>query len=102
MWSKLIKILLVILSPVFIEVILVFFHIMMQIKKGKKIKKSESKYKRKGILYRLFYEFPKRMALDIVNRNPDEFKEYGLHMFCGEQGSGKTISVVETCATHIL
>lgn len=95
MWSKLIKILLVILSPVFIEIVLVLFFIMMEIKKGKKIKKSQSTYKRKSVLYRLLYEFPKRIAQDIVNRNPDEFKEYGLHMFCGEQGSGKTISVVE-------
>jgi hypothetical protein len=93
--SQFIKILLVMLSPVFIEIILVLFFIMMEIKKGKKIKKSESTYKRKSVLYRLFYEFPKRLAHDIVNRNPDEFKEYGLHMFCGEQGSGKTISVVE-------
>lgn len=96
MWSQLIKILLVILSPVFVEIMLVFFHIMKQIKKGIKIKKSQSTYKRKSVLYRLFYEFPKQLALDIVNRNPHEFKEYGLHMFCGEQGSGKTISVVET------
>ena len=95
MWSQLIRIILVILSPIFIEIILVLFFIMMEIKKGKKIKKSESTYKRKSVLYRLLYEFPKRLALDIVNRNPDEFKEYGLHMFCGEQGSGKTISVVE-------
>lgn len=95
MWSQLIKILLVMLSPVFIEIVLVLFFIMMEIKKGKKIKKSQSTYKRKSVLYRLLYEFPKRIAQDIVNRNPDEFKEYGLHMVCGEQGSGKTISVVE-------
>ena len=94
--SQLIKILLVILSPVFIEAILVLFFIIIELKKGKKIKKSQSTYKRKSVIYRLFYEFPKRLALDIVNRNPNEFREYGLHMFCGEQGSGKTISVVET------
>ena len=95
MWSQLIKILLVLLTPVFIEIVLVLFFIIMEIKKGKKIKKSQSTYKRKSVIYRLFYEFPKRLAIDIVNRNPDEFKEYGLHMVCGEQGSGKTISVVE-------
>ena len=93
--SQFIKILLVILSPIIIEAILVLLFIVIELKKGKKIKKSESTYKRKSVLYRLFYEFPKRLALDIVNRNPDEFKEYGLHMVCGEQGSGKTISVVE-------
>ena len=95
MWSQLIRIILVILSPVFIEAILVLLFIMIELKKGKKIKKSESKYKRKGIFYRLFYEFPKRLALDIVNRNPDEFKEYGLHML--ESRLGKTISVWKHC-----
>ena len=95
MWSQLIKILLVILSPIFIEIVLVLLFIMMEIKKGKKIKKSQSTYKRKSLLYRLFYEFPKRLALDIVNRNPNHFKETGLHLFCGEQGAGKTIAVTE-------
>lgn len=95
------RFILYIFSPLIIfiilEIILILFNILVLVKKhGKKIKKSESTYKRKGILYRLFFEFPHQLAHDIVNKNPDEFKEYGLHMFCGEQGSGKTIGVVET------
>ena len=95
MWSQLIKIILVILSPVFIEIVLVLFHIMMQIKKGKKIIKSESKYKKTSFLKKILIQFPKRLALDIVNRNPNHFTETGLHLFCGEQGAGKTIAVTE-------
>ncbi len=100
MWTPLLKILLVILSPVLfiitIDIILIVYYIVIEIKKGKKIIKSESKYKKTAWWKKLIVQFPKRLALDIINRNPDEFKEYGLHMFCGEQGSGKTISVVET------
>jgi hypothetical protein len=50
---------------------------------------------RPSIPYRLFVQFPARLMLDVLERDPDEFPEYGLHMFCGEQGSGKTIAVVE-------
>jgi energy-coupling factor transporter ATP-binding protein EcfA2 len=30
----------------------------------------------------------------MINRKDYEFKEYGIHMVCGEQGSGKTTTVV--------
>ena len=99
MWSQLIKIILVILSPVLfilaIDLILLLINIIIELKKGKKIIKSESKYKKTSMIKRLLWQFPRRLALDIVNRNPNHFREYGLHMFCGEQGSGKTVAVVE-------
>ena len=99
MWSQLIKIILVILSPVLfiaaIDLILLMINIIIELKKGKKIIKSESKYKKTSWIKRLCWQFPKRLALDIVNRDPNHFREYGLHMFCGEQGSGKTVAVVE-------
>lgn len=53
------------------------------------------KYKTPSILKRIFWQFPQRFIDDLFHRDPDEFKEHGLHMFCGEQGSGKTISVVQ-------
>lgn len=52
-------------------------------------------YKPPSKLYRIFWQFPNRLIDDMFNRNPDEFKEHGLHMFCGEQGSGKTTAVVQ-------
>lgn len=99
MWNQLFKMILIILSPVLIivtiDAILVLLHIIMEIKKGKKIIKSESKYKKTSIFKKIIIQFPKQLALDIVNRNPNHFREYGLHMFCGEQGCGKTVAVVE-------
>lgn len=98
MVSSIIKSILLLSSPLilllggifisFLGFSIYYFH------KGCRIKKGESNYKKPSVLKRLFYEFPKRLSLDMYNRDPDEFKEYGLHMFCGEQGSGKTTSVV--------
>lgn len=52
-------------------------------------------YKKPSFFKRLLIQFPERIVKDRFNVVPDEFNEYGLHMFCGEQGSGKTTSVVE-------
>lgn len=41
-----------------------------------------------------FWDFPKRLVLDYFNRNPDAFDTYGVHIFAGEQGSGKTIATM--------
>lgn len=53
------------------------------------------KEKRRSILYRLFIEFPKRMLQDLLDSDPYDFKEFGMHLFVGSQGSGKTVSMVE-------
>lgn len=63
--------------------------------KGYRVKGKVPKVKRDGILKRLLIQFPNRLIKDICNRDPLEFNEYGLHLFCGEQGSGKTTAVVE-------
>lgn len=54
-----------------------------------------STYKKPSKLKRLFKEFPEAVARDLLSRNPNEFKEFGFHCFCGEQGSGKTVSLVQ-------
>jgi len=41
---------------------------------------------------RIFWDFPRQFVLDSLNRDPDEFREYGFNMICGEQGSGKTVT----------
>ena len=51
--------------------------------------------KRKPIWFRLFVEFPNQLLQDALANDPYDFKEFGLHLFVGEQGSGKTISMVE-------
>ncbi len=64
--------------------------------KGYKIKKSTRQViKKPNIFYQLFVEFPRRYAKDLLEREPDFFRYQGLHIFCGEQGSGKTIALVE-------
>lgn len=51
--------------------------------------------KKSSIFRKLFYELPRRYVMDIQEREPDFFIPQGIHMFCGEQGCGKTIACVE-------
>ena len=93
-----IKIILMTLSPLIVSISLIIlsfftFHIKHFIQ-GKRIKKSDFRAKKDGILKRVFIQFPERLSLDIYNRDPYDFHEYGLHMFCGCQGSGKTTAIV--------
>ncbi len=59
------------------------------------IKKIVSNYKKPSFWKRIFIDFPKRFAMDMLSKNPNEFGMYGFHLFCGEQGSGKTVATVE-------
>lgn len=70
-----------------------FYYIV--IKKIKLKKGKHQRQKRKSILKRLFIEFPNRLAIDRINKDPDFFNAYGVHVFCGEQGSGKTVSMTQ-------
>lgn len=54
-----------------------------------------SEYKPANFFKKIIFEFPSQFWLDRFNKVPGEFNEYGLHLFCGEQGSGKTTSVVD-------
>lgn len=47
---------------------------------------------KKSKLKRIFFDFPLQFAKDMLTRNPNELNEYGFHLVCGEQGSGKTIT----------
>ena len=40
----------------------------------------------------VFWDFPKRFIQDFFERDPDSFDTYGVHVFAGEQGSGKSIA----------
>ena len=64
--------------------------------KGKRLpkRKEKSKFKNRNLLIRLFYDLPKAKARDFFLRNPDAMGIHGLYMFCGAQGSGKTIAAV--------
>lgn len=54
------------------------------------IPNEKGKFKQHGFLRRLFLDFPKQLAYDLITIDPNTFKEYGMHLLCGEQGSGKT------------
>lgn len=57
------------------------------------IKAIGSNYNRHWLL-KLFYDFPKQLANDLMFNDPNKFKPHGTILFCGPQGSGKTISMV--------
>lgn len=61
---------------------------------GEKIQKGTIRqFKKKNFFYRILILFPFRFIKDRITFNPDFFKEYGVHIIAGEQGSGKTITV---------
>lgn len=88
------KLFILFLVCIFLSFIIQFIYI--SISEHKKIIKSDtpSTYIRRGILKRLLKDFPEALARDILNRDPDEFPQYGIHCLCGEQGSGKTSALV--------
>lgn len=67
--------------------------------RGKKLpkKEHESTFKQRPMILRLFWDFPKRFIKDVYEKDPDQFPIDGLHLFAGEQGSGKSIASVEFC-----
>ena len=80
--------------------VLCFFWVLYFRKKGIRIQGTPvKKEKRKHILYQLFVQVPRRYVLDMFERPADFFRECGIHMFCGEQGAGKTIAMVEAILT---
>ena len=44
-------------------------------------------------LRRLLIDLPRQIILDRFNNEPDEFKEYGVHIVAGKQGTGKSITL---------
>ena len=53
------------------------------------------KDKRRPLLLQLLIDVPRRYMLDRFQREAGTFGVHGIHMFCGEQGCGKTIACVE-------
>lgn len=89
----LLKLLIILIVSILISFI--YYYIYFRFYKKMKFPKSLSKYKKRSIFQRIFKDFPRQFWLDSFNKIPGEFKEYGLHLVCGEQGSGKTTCVVE-------
>lgn len=62
-----------------------------------KRRKYNSKYVKRSLLARLFYDFPRRVVLDMFDKDPDKFPYCGNIMVVGEQGSGKTVTTAYIC-----
>lgn len=77
----------------FILSFIVFFFITAH--KYKRFPNKRKAPKRPNILKRILIDFPRQYWLDVFERDPDHFPLYGLHLICGEQGSGKSICLTE-------
>ena len=83
------------LATIFLPLIIMYCsHMIYQLKKGEVLPKKRYVKTRKSFFKRVYWEFPKMLIHDRFHLDPDEFTESGLHLFVGEQGSGKTISLV--------
>lgn len=89
----------ILVSPFIIIALIIFLKIVIHIiklkKQGYKRIQDDRIIIKKSKAERIFKELPCRLAKDYMLRDPYDFKEYGLHVFCGRQGSGKSIGVVE-------
>ena len=81
----------VILTYYFFTTMIFWFHLFL---KGNRPKKSLSKLSKRHWIIKLLFDFPKRLASDLMFVDPNKFKPHGTVLFCGRQGSGKTISMV--------
>ncbi|MBR6695379.1 MAG: hypothetical protein IKL70_03085 [Oscillospiraceae bacterium] len=86
-------ILLVVFGPIFISIGINY--IVALVKGSRRIHFVGKIVKRKNIFVTLLWYFPKRFIKDYFNRDPNDLDLYGVHIWCGEQGSGKSVGVVE-------
>ena len=81
--------------------VLVYFNVVIGLLNGKRFKKGEHNHVRKpSVLKRLLIDYPKRIADDMFDRDPESFRHSGLIIFKGRQGRGKTIAMVQ-CAREM-
>lgn len=73
------------------------FHFFYTYKGSFKKAHNSVKEKKPGKLYSIFIESPRLIARDLSEFNPNIFKDTGLILFEGEQGSGKTIAMTKYC-----
>lgn len=93
-------ILLVAVTPIVLICVTVFT---VRYIKGERVPKriKPPTYQRRSVLLRLFWDLPNRIVSDIYTQNPDRYKDTGIIIFEGEQGSGKTIAAVEYIFTQM-
>ena len=86
------------IGSIVIGIIIIITYInILYLKYVKKMKKPTGEHyrpKKDNILKKLFYLAPKQFAIDWMNRNPEFFRHQGLIIYTGNQGSGKTSTMV--------
>lgn len=83
---------LIILSPFIISLIGHFLYYYFV--KDMRFKEGEYRYFGHGSFFRrILIDLPRQIILDRFNNDPDEFKEYGVHIIAGKQGTGKSITL---------
>lgn len=86
---KIFLVFLAVISP-FLVFVFAFWLYWRFIGKIKPIKNEKRRFREHSVIRRIFIDFPKQLAHDLITIDPNTFKEYGMHLLCGEQGSGKT------------
>ena len=96
-WSfaRLIVIPVVVIMVAFFVLCIVWYFIIKYKYKMQLAPSGQIPQKRKNMVYQLLVQVPRRYMLDFFQREEDFFHPRGIHMFCGEQGAGKTIACVE-------
>ena len=59
------------------------------------LKGEHYRLRKRNVLQKLFVDAPRQYALDRMRMDPEFFKYQGMYIFCGDQGAGKTISMIE-------
>lgn len=58
------------------------------------IERKYTPYYEPGFLKKIFVLFPRQFVYDYLTQDPNSFDHFGIHLFCGKQGSGKTITAI--------
>lgn len=85
---------LLLLIVLFLLIVLGFYIYYRYVKKIIPIKNPNKVIEKEGVFKRLFWLLPQRLVLDYLRQNPTDFGEFGIHLICGAQGSGKTMTMV--------
>lgn len=80
---------------ILIQIIIFFIRFIQFKRKGYKISPQYPALKKESFFYRILIKLPIQLCNDLFLREAYSFNEQGIYMFCGEQGSGKTISAVQ-------
>ena len=64
------------------------------VKKIPKKKGEHYKVKEPKLLKKLFIDTPRQFAKDLAERDPEDFRPFGLILYTGNQGGGKTSSMI--------